>query len=68
MDLNDPRFNFAATPTLDEIIPQQGKVPIADIQALRGTFWPEDEPMESFVAALHDWRGHGKTSKSDPAT
>jgi hypothetical protein len=63
----DPRFDFDANPTLDEIIAQQGKAPVMDLQSLHGDFWPEDEPIETFLAALHEWRGHGKTSKSDPA-
>ena len=66
-DVKDPRFNFDANPTLDEIIAQQGKGPIMDIQILHGDFWPEDEPIEDFLTALHEWRGHRKTSKSDPA-
>lgn len=23
-----------------------------------GNFWPEDESLDDFLAALHDWRGH----------
>jgi hypothetical protein len=61
---NDPRCNFDANPTLDELIAQQGKGPIADVQALHGNFWPEDEPIEDFLEALHEWRGH---KKADPA-
>jgi hypothetical protein len=62
---NDPRFNFDANPTLDELIAQQGKGPIKDISELHGTFWPEDEPIEDFLAALHEWRGH--VNAVDPA-
>ena len=61
---NDPRYNFDANPTLDALIAQQGKGPIAGVQALRGDFWPEDERIEDFLAALHAWRGH---KKADPA-
>jgi len=57
-DVKDPRFTFFATPTLDELIAQQGKGPIMDIQALHGDFWPEDEPIEDFLTALREWRGH----------
>jgi hypothetical protein len=57
-----PYFSFSATPTLDEIIAQQGKGPVTDVQALHGDFWPEEESIESFLAALHEWRGHRKTS------
>src|SRR5947199_9822669 len=57
---NDPRYDFDANPTLDELIAQQGKIPIGDVRVLRGEFWPDDEPIEGFLAALHDWRGHKK--------
>jgi hypothetical protein len=55
---NDPRYNFYANPTFEELIAQQGKGPIKDTSALHGDFWPEDEPIEEFLAALAEWRGH----------
>lgn len=61
---NDPRFKFEANPTLDELIAQQGKGPVSDIRVLHGDFWPHEESIEDFLAALHEWRGHGK---ADPA-
>jgi hypothetical protein len=64
---NDPRDGFEANPTLDELMAQQGKGPITDVLVLHGDFWPRDEPIEDFLAALREWRGHGKSSKSDPA-
>jgi hypothetical protein len=33
MKSNDPRQNFEANPTLDELIAQQGKGPVADVMA-----------------------------------
>ena len=67
MASNDPRDNFQANQTLDELIAQQGKVPITDVGLLHGDFWPEDERIEDFLAALREWRGHENSSKSDPA-
>ena len=61
---NDPRFKFEANPTLDELIAQQSKGPVSDIRVLHGDFWPHEESIEDFLAALHEWRGHGK---ADPA-
>ena len=61
---NDPRYNFDADPSLDEIIAQQGKGPIADLSVLHGDFWPEEESIEDFLAALDEWRGH---KRADPA-
>jgi hypothetical protein len=55
---NDPRYNFDADPPLDEIIAQQGKGPIIDLSVLYGDLLPEEESIEDFLAALHEWRGH----------
>lgn len=54
----DQRDNFETNPTLDALIAQQGKGPIADPTVLLGDVWPEDEPIELFLAALDEWRGH----------
>jgi hypothetical protein len=61
---NDPRLNFEANPTLEELVAQQGKRPVADARTLHGNFWPEDERVEDFLAALHEWRGH---KEAEPA-
>ena len=45
---NDPRHDFYANPTVDELIAQQRKEPIRDPRVLLGDFWPEDEPIEEF--------------------
>ena len=61
---NDPRYNFHANPTVDELIAQQGKGPIRDPKILLGDFWPEDEPIEAFLAALREWRGHDRSDRA----
>jgi hypothetical protein len=58
---NDPRHNFYANPTVDELIAQQRKEPIRDPRSLLGDFWPEDEPIEEFLAAFRQWRGYDKS-------
>ena len=60
---NDPRYNFEATPSIEEIVAQQRKGPI-DVSLLHKNARPDDEPIEDFLTALREWRGHGKT---DPA-
>jgi hypothetical protein len=61
---NDPRHDFYANPTVDELIAQQRKEPIRDPRILLGDFWPEDEPIEEFLAALRQWRGHDKSDRA----
>jgi hypothetical protein len=61
---NDPRYNFDADPSLDEIIAQQGKGPVTDLSVLHGDFWPEEESIEDFLAALHEWRGHNRADSA----
>lgn len=41
----------------------QGTGPITDVSVLHGDFWPEEESIEDFLTALHEWRGH---KRSDP--
>ena len=61
---NDPRVSFEADPSLDELVTQQGKGSISDLSLLSGDFWPEEESIDDFLAALHEWRGH---KQADPA-
>jgi len=55
---------FYASPTVDELIAQQGKGPIPDPSILLGDFWPENEPIEEFLTALHEWRGHNRSGRA----
>lgn len=61
---NDPRYNFYAGPPVDELVAQQGKGPLIDPTVLLGDFWPEEEPVEEFLAALHEWRGHNRADRA----
>ena len=64
---NDPRFNFDAKPTLDELLEQQGKGPVSDLSIFQGG-WPDDEPVEDFLLALREWRGHTTGGQNNRAT
>jgi hypothetical protein len=57
-------YSAAGHPSLEQLIAEQGTGPIADVSLLRGDFWLEEEPLEDFIATLHEWRGHVQT---DPA-
>jgi hypothetical protein len=60
----DPRHGFYADPTVDELIAQQRKEPIRDPRLPPGDFWPEDEPIEEFLTAVRQWRGHDKSDRA----
>ena len=51
-------------PTIDELVVDQKLVFPRDPHDLLGNFWPEEESIDDFLVAMHDWRGHAKT---DPA-
>jgi hypothetical protein len=51
-------------PSIDELIAEQGVYFPRNPCDLLGDFWPEEESIDDFLAALREWRGHAKT---DPA-
>ena len=62
--LDELRYSVGGHPTLEELMAEQGTGPVSDTAALRGDFWPAEDPIEDFLAALHEWRGH---KPADPA-
>jgi hypothetical protein len=51
-------YDFEA-PDLDALAEEQGVAPIEDIDELVADFWPEDESLEDFMAAVRRWRHEG---------
>jgi hypothetical protein len=47
-------------PDLDALAEAQGVEPIGDIDELVADFWPEDESVEDFMAAVRRWRDEGQ--------
>ena len=41
--------------TMEMLIEQQGVRPVSDFDALLGG-WPENETVDEFIAAVHQWR------------
>lgn len=64
MDQLALRYVRQGHPTSDELIAAQGLTFPRDPHDLLGNFWPEDESIDDFLAAMREWRGHAKT---DPA-
>lgn len=44
---------------LNTLAARQGVRPVTDFEALLGDFWPEDEGIDDFIAAVREWRRHG---------
>jgi len=57
-------YSAEGHPSVEQLMAEQGTGPITDVSVLHGDFWPEEEPIEAFLEALHEWRGHKRT---DPA-
>ncbi len=45
--------------TVEQLAVEQGTGPIEDVALLRGDFWPEEDSIDDFLAALERWRGSG---------
>src|SRR2546426_5869051 len=58
------RYSANGHPSIEQLTAEQRTGPITDVQLLHGDFWPEQESIEDFLAALHEWRGHKKTDRA----
>jgi len=45
---------------VETLAAQQGVVPIVDPADLLGDFWPEEDSIDEFIAAVRRWRHEGK--------
>jgi len=54
-------YSAAGHPSVEQLMAEQGTGAICDVSVLHGDFWPEDESIEDFLDALHEWRGHNRT-------
>jgi hypothetical protein len=51
-------------PTIEELVAEQGSRFPANPSELLGHFWPEEESIEDFLRALHEWRGHDRRDRA----
>jgi len=63
----EQKYATKGHPSIEELIADQGLVFPRDPKELLGDFWPEDEPIEDFLAALDEWRGRKRKSKKPAA-
>jgi hypothetical protein len=60
----EDKYSSSGHPSIDELKQAQGTVQTADPRELLGDFWPEEENIEDFLAALREWRGHTKSDQA----
>jgi hypothetical protein len=48
---------------LESLAAQQGVSPMDDPETLSGDFWPEDESVDEFIAAVREWRREAQTER-----
>ena len=51
-------------PSIEELVAEQGTRFPADPAELLGDFWPEEESIEDFLRAFHEWRGHDRRDRA----
>ena len=58
------RHARAGHPSIQKLVAEQGTKFPADPAELLGDFWPEEDSIEDFLQALHEWRGHDKRDRA----
>lgn len=60
----EQKYARAGHPSIEELKLAQGTIPTSDPRELVGDFWPQDEDIDDFLAALRAWRGHSETDQA----
>jgi hypothetical protein len=50
---------FWQSPSLEQLVAEQGVTPVQDIDELVGEFWPDDEDPDEFITWLREQRRQG---------
>ena len=58
------KYASAGHSSIEELKQVQGTIPTSDPRELLGDFWPEEENIDDFLAALREWRGHTETDQA----
>jgi hypothetical protein len=58
------RYARIGHPSIEELVAEQGTKFPADPGDLLGDFWPEEESIEDFLRAFHEWRGHDRRDRA----
>ena len=60
----EQKYASAGHPSTEELKLAQGTIPASDPREMFGDFWPEEEDIDDFLAALREWRGHIETARA----
>jgi hypothetical protein len=60
----EQKYASAGHPSIEELKAAQGTIPTQDPRELFGSVWPDEEDIDDFLAALHEWRGHTETDQA----
>jgi hypothetical protein len=60
----EEKYASAGHPSIRELKLAQRTMPTSDPRELIGDFWPEEENIDDFLAALREWRGHTETDQA----
>jgi hypothetical protein len=55
------KYTREGHPAVDELVAEQKLVFPRDPEELLGDFWPEEESVDDFLKAMHEWRSHTRT-------
>jgi hypothetical protein len=58
------KYARAGHPSIQELVAEQDTKFRPDPAELLGDFWPEEESIEDFLRALHEWRGHNRSDRA----
>jgi hypothetical protein len=58
------RYSRTGHPSIEDLVAEQGTRFRTDPADLLGDFWPEEESIEDFLRALHEWRGHDNSDRA----
>jgi len=59
------KYSHEGHPSVEELLAEQRLIFPRDPHELLGDFWPEEESIDDFLAAIRDWRGHTRTALSE---
>ncbi len=54
--LSGRAFREQRSKTWQELVAEQGVRPISSMDELLGDFWPEEDSIDDFLAAVREWR------------